>query len=146
MTFKKLNFHHIFTRDWAFIRCVSEPNITITGMAHFEASDNNRVLYTEKGLYQLHNDCQTCFQSHTYHVTPTTFTLLKSDGVLLHQVNVTDTMFPVRAQHDHLCNQDVYHCKWVFHDHDHFDMLYTVKGPKKDYQIKTVFSRIFQNG
>ncbi len=141
MIHKKLNFYHIFKGHWIFTRHVSEPNVIITGTAHFAIKDDERILYTEEGTYHLHNDCQTCFQTHVYAITPNTFTIFKSNGVLLHDVSVEDTLFPVTAQHDHLCNQDLYHCQWLFHNNNHFDILYTVKGSKKDYQIKTAFRR-----
>lgn len=42
----------------------------------------------------------------------------------------------------HLCNLDRYDVEYRFGDLGYFSMEYTVKGPSKDYVIKTEFTKI----
>ncbi len=138
---RKINFKHLFAGTWTFTRHVSTPDIVMTGTARFEEAGDD-VWYTEDGSYLLHNECQTCFQTYIYKVTAHTVTIFKNDGVLLHAIKMEEgATFPVTLHHQHMCKDDAYACQWVFHDNDAFDVTYVVKGPKKDYQIFTMFLR-----
>lgn len=45
------------------------------------------------------------------------------------------------ANGDHLCEKDFYNASYDFIDPQNFVLTYFVKGPKKDYEIKTEFTK-----
>ena len=142
MSHHKLNFEELFSGFWTFTRQVSHFDVLITGKAFFTKTEDS-ILYTEDGTYQLHGECQTCFQKHIYKVTAHTFKIFKNDGVLLHEGKIEkSTALPTTLQHQHYCKDDTYNCLWMFHTRNQFETLYTVTGPKKNYQISTLFIRM----
>ena len=53
------------------------------------------------------------------------------------------TLTPINenASIDHLCGDDFYKGEWIYHNTHSFDLIWTVKGPRKNYRMVTQYTQ-----
>ncbi|WP_213805836.1 DUF6314 family protein [Granulicella sp. dw_53] len=127
---------------WAFEREISGHG-SMVGFAVFEV-DGNRVAYRESGEVKLLDGQRVRGeQKYLYESMQNGFAVYFHDtGLLFHQVGLTageDGVWQGNAHHD--CKDDVYDSEYVFGRDGTFEVQHQVRGPKKDYVIKTVYRR-----
>ena len=128
---------------------------SMKGMAYFQPYGENRLHYQEQGdatfgqgkvfsayrmyvyMYKKKKMKVYCWDQrekkptrllhtlHFYHVEPTSHTLV--------------------ATGTHRCADDVYKARYTFFSNNHFQLIYQVQGPRKDYVIQTHFRKIIEN-
>ena len=59
---------------------------------------------------------------------------------LFHTINFKEEN--KKAKCYHLCKLDIYKAEYSFKDENNFEIFYAVNGPKKDYQIFSVYTRL----
>ena len=122
---------------WTFDRHIDdrygETNITATGTLSVD-----KTLWTEDGTMNGNAISQ---QYHLIFDTPPTaggVTVNFPDGRLFYTLANTTQNQTI----DHLCGDDRYQGDYMYHNPNHFTLIWVVKGPKKDYTMTTQYHRI----
>jgi hypothetical protein len=130
----------ILHQEWVsggyiFERSVSHPLLIGKGRAYFTYQGPGRYHYREQGCF----GDQEFYQTRIFHLKEDVLQIYKQDNSLLHQ-------FDLKGEgpfiHRHQCGQDLYTLTLFVPDSAHFTTYYNVLGPKKNYQIHTVYNRI----
>lgn len=130
-----------FTGLWAYERRISQPDITVYGVASFEDIDAHSKAFHEEGAYHLNGTQYSCFQKQTWIWSEQKLTLLKHDGNILHVFDLEPADLPLQLQHTHSCGADTYTSSFDVLSHSQWRTTYHVSGPRKNYTSVTVFSR-----
>jgi hypothetical protein len=131
---------------WAFER-------EVTGMASGEGTaflrplDEDTALYEESAQVQLMN-------GHVLHGTQRYLYCRRKDGPsgldvlfyetgrIFHQLRFQeDESRGLVAAGTHWCSEDCYRSRYELRDDGRFIVQHTVRGPRKNYTIRTVYSR-----
>ncbi|MBS0603935.1 MAG: hypothetical protein JSS60_02740 [Verrucomicrobia bacterium] len=136
-------FHSLEGR-WTLSRFISGHG-KMEGTATFKknSSDNTCLHYREEGVFIGDNGkANNVFREYYYRLSNDTISVLfsKKPEKLFHILSFADTS-PITATASHLCECDNYDAIYTFATPDEFTLFYSVKGPKKDYSIQTVFKR-----
>lgn len=128
---------------WVFEREIL-GHASMVGSAAFDTMDAGRLMYREWGELQLINGSRLRGeQSYLYEGTSAGFAVYFHDtGKLFHRVDLTASEGDVWtgvAHHD--CKDDVYDSEYVFRGTETFEVRHAVRGPKKDYTIRTMYRR-----
>lgn len=134
--------------------------IKATGYAAFipNESDPNQLIYTEKVTINSDDNAMNGMQAkqkykYRYDKSAQTLTKYFYDDRLFYELKMganaseSDGITEAIAANDvqfcgsHLCVQDTYEANYVFRNNGQFDLNYSVKGPKKCYQIITKFEK-----
>jgi len=128
---------------WSFAREISGQG-SMTGVATFDAVSDGRAEYRESGeLSLVSGERLRAEQRYVYE---------RADGgfaVYLHATNelFQRVVFSVdesgvwKGNASHLCRADVYDSEYWFCTDGTFTVRHVVRGPKKDYVIRTVYRR-----
>jgi hypothetical protein len=125
---------------WKFSRVVSNYGST-SGIACFKKPSPRPdiLLYREKGspLQDLQLDISQEYQ-YRYVGDKIAVYFCREPDRLLHFLEFLEID---KASAEHLSGNDTCRATYHFHFPDQFELLYTIKGPHTDVEIKTVFSR-----
>lgn len=127
--------------QWYFDRDISNQG-HMSGSAQFtlDDSDHTCLIYQESGIHQLIDDIETPFsQKYFYRLKNQIIEVFNArDEKMLDLAFDTDCT----GKGDYMCALDHYAAVLEFQDKKSFTLQYTIKGPNKDYQIKTRFKRL----
>jgi hypothetical protein len=127
---------------WKFSRVVSNHG-SIEGIACFRKISHRPdiLFYREKGTFTSLKDLQLDIsQEYEYRYAKDKIAIYfcREPDRLLHSLEIMELN---KATAEHLCGSDTYRATYQFHCPDRVELLYTIKGPHKDFQIQTAFSR-----
>ena len=136
-----------FLGDWKANRVISGFG-EITGQATFQVNDQHddyldfqeaMVLPSAQNKEQKPN----AFRTYEYRMTSEGFDIYFSDGATKGDLflSFAFTQASILTSH-HLCIKDHYDATFAFLSDDEFELSFSVVGPKKDYSIRTRFTRI----
>ncbi len=128
-----------FTGSFYFTRFVSNPEITITGSAVFLTTTNKAVSYQENGVYRLNDEEHTCYQKQTFLFTEDSLIIHNNNMETLHHFNLKS--IDAAFKDTHTCQLDRYTIDIDIQSNDQFTIFYRIQGPKKNYSIKTFYTR-----
>jgi len=134
---------------WSIDRSI-EPGGHFEGRATFLTDGPDRLFYEECGDLILANGTRSeASRRYLYEWAGDRIVVRFDDGpnrgnIFLRLVlrPVSDAPWPIEAQDCHLCGDDVYDAVYRFLDPDRFEFTCRVRGPRKDYAIRTTFDRI----
>lgn len=133
---------------WQYSRKVTNhKDPSLSGEGHgkceFVSVDEYDLLYAETGTFNTENGHPLkTFNSYFYVFNANTSTLEK------HFVNDTNTkgkLFYILSEDktaSHLCGQDTYKASYEVSKPSEFIITYSVAGPRKDYVLRTLFTKI----
>ena len=128
-----------FQGVFRFTRFVSNPKTIVTGLSVFSTQSSSKVSYKENGIYTLNSEEHTCYQQQTFLFTEDSLIIKNSIGKTLHIFNLKNDNAPL--QDTHICKHDRYEIDIDIQSDDRFTISYCVQGPKKNYNMKTLYTR-----
>ncbi len=137
-----LSLHAYLADDWHLARRIDDRHtktaMHFTGTARFETMDATTLLYSEEG--RLQNGALTLNASQRYRwlFDPGGADVQFSDGRAFHRVAPRDN----RASAYHDCTPDRYDVRYRFETQDRWYQHWTVTGPRKNYILESVFTRL----
>lgn len=140
-----------FLGDWKVHRVISGFG-EITGQATFQANnqldgylDFNEAMVLPSSQNQNggQDHKPNAFRTYEYRMMPEGFDIYFSDGATKGDLflSFVFTQASVLTSH-HLCIKDHYDATFEFFSDDEFELGFSVVGPKKDYSIRTRFTRV----
>ena len=134
-----------FLGDWKIHRVISEFG-EITGRARFRLngeSDQHLDYKEAVMLPRLGEQKANAFREYEYRMTDAGFDIFFSDGATKGQLflSFAFAQASILTSH-HLCIKDHYDATFEFLSDDEFELSFCVIGPKKDYSIRTLFTRM----
>ena len=125
---------HFLWGQWTFDRFIddrhSQQTLTATGTLTVDAT-----LWAEQGT--MHDNPITQ-QYHLSFDDNEGLTVNFPDGRLFYSLgNATENQTI-----DHLCGDDRYQGDYIYNNPNHFTLIWTVNGPRKDYTMTTHYHRI----
>ncbi len=137
-----------FEGTWTLTReIVSGADIlTAKGAATFTRKNASSLAYKEQGVsFSLGAQELPFFRHYAYYLQDNIIAVHYADGPqsgdLYQHYAATENgvLTPVAV---HVCGDDRYDGSYAVFDDNHFHLTTRVKGPKKDYVMKTCFSRM----
>ncbi len=143
----------IWDFEWGLARLLGQWRLqreipgqgSMTGLAVFEAAGDSKLLYRESGELRLETGALLRgAQSYFYEAIPTGFEVRFQDtGELFEQVTLIAVEGDSWVGHaQHLCAADTYISEYRFHANGTWQVQHTVTGPRKDYIIRTTYTRL----
>lgn len=130
---------------WALTRTLPGTG-TITGTAMFSPSGKNRLAYREEGRLTLANGGESdVFRAYTYELAVDALLVFYNDPArqdLMHRLHLAEAKGGFAASHCHVCGLDRYALEWSWQPGPRLELAYTVTGPRKDYSLHTVLTRL----
>jgi hypothetical protein len=137
---------------WSIDRSI-EPGGRFEGQALFRPDGPDRLAYQEKGDMILADGSR--FEATRRYVYDWIGNWIQGrivvrfdDGpnrgnvfLKLDLRSADDAAEPIEARDSHLCGEDVYDATYRFVDAGRFEFTCRVHGPRKDYVLRTVYSR-----
>lgn len=132
-----------FQGKYSFIRYVSLLPQEWKGTAEFsEELIAARLPYQEKGSYFLGSEIQEFYQERFFKIKEDGFIILKQDAMILHTFSRPHfSQNGIFYSHVHSCGADIYHCDFFIQKHQ-FKTFYTIQGPKKNFSIRTFYTKL----
>lgn len=143
-------FQHL-SGNWNFERSIIEGSSTwlARGEATFKVVENetDTLSYHEQGqLERAPNQSIEFYRDYVYRYHGEQAAI----AVYFVESGRTDRLFytlqfqsdNTTAQGEHHCNKDIYRTTYELIDENFFEIYYQVKGPQKDYQLRTFFRRV----
>lgn len=131
------------SRNWKITRVISSGG-KAEGEVVFSPLSKNIWLYKENGTLSVAGYTNEFFRSYIYEFRGKKIVIFYNDphrkGDVLHELELTDEDGVISAQHCHVCGNDTYHLTFTMQERGNICMDYVVKGPQKDYQMKTVLT------
>jgi len=134
-----------FLGDWKVQRTISGFG-EIPGEASFHRhADNEQWLDYQEAMVLPNSDQQkpNAFRRYSYRMTASGFDIFFSDGATKGDLflSFAFTQASTLTSH-HLCIKDHYDATFEFLSDTEFQLSFSVVGPKKDYSIKTRFTKL----
>ena len=131
-----------FSGVYNFKRIVKTEKFFMSGTVEFNDLGSGKYQYYEVGTYVLLGTPKNCFQTRFFIIKDTFFTIQKNDGSVLHEFQIPqDLSLPLTLHHVHHCKSDTYELLLTFLSKNQFKTVYKIKGPHKNEQIQTIYSR-----
>lgn len=133
--------------DWIFVReILGSTPATAHGTARFTRQNDNEYDFREDGTLKLQNgEKLQFFRNYIYRLTDRSMDVLYGDGAQIGEhyqsyilAQQQDKLVPIET---HICSKDCYRGTYFLIGDNTFTLETAVKGPKKDYTIRTIFSR-----
>ncbi len=137
---------HFLEGTWHFTRRISHYG-QMQGTATFRKapSNGNQLHYREDGQLQSNDGTSmTAFREYNYRLENGVISVYFTDQKLFHTLIFDQTASDhttITATATHLCECDTYDATYTFKIPNEFFLRYTVKGPKKEFSIETIFQR-----
>lgn len=131
----------IFSGHYLFERKINNPEIVMKGEANFIHESDNRIFYTESGVYFLNDKKYEFYQKRYFYFKDLFLYIYTMDKKILHKIMLSEIKEPHYAfEHSHQCKNDKYLLRFYF-EQEEISMKYEVRGSFKDYNIDTRFRR-----
>ncbi len=119
-------------------------NLQCTGKGVFTNFSENIINYEESGYCNSPNRQHSFHQKRVFRIENDGFYIDTLENTVLHHFKLDNiqAFFPIKLKHTHFCKDDIYQVEINLMNFERFTMLYTVKGPKKNYHTNTVFNRL----
>ncbi len=128
--------------DWRIEREIEDrrPNRpqSFAGRASFTGEGEDVLLYREDGTLHIGDTAIHASQSHRWHFVEAHADVSFADGRPFHQVKLDG--HHADALHD--CPPDLYRVSYHFQTQDCWRQQWHVTGPRKDYTLESVFTRL----
>ncbi|KYR01254.1 hypothetical protein DLAC_02374 [Tieghemostelium lacteum] len=148
-----------FSGRWNFTREILHKNnnerFSVNGIAKFQqlnVGDENTLQYQEEGVMKQLSNSQTfnITQRYIYQYDEPkdqiTVYFDENPKRLFHHLTTTTSVGEISncqaVRGYHLCELDHYNATYQFLSDREFQIIYSVQGPKKDYEIKTLFTKL----
>jgi len=108
------------------------------GVARYTNRETEVLLYREEGMLQMASGANMrAFQGYYFVMEKHLNVYFDEEKKrLFHTFSFLDSKeFPLRAKGEHYCKCDHYSVEYLFHHSDHYEVVYSVTGPKKNYRI-----------
>lgn len=129
--------------SWKLKREISTGE-TLDGKAVFEAISNTAFFMREEGQLILMNQTQIPASRNWYwHLSDENTLEISYDAARLeeyHLVNLISSQSGWHGEAQHLCGFDLYSGEYSFYENG-FEIIQTVKGPKKNYTVRSSYSK-----
>ncbi len=132
--------------NWSFLRNFSTGD-HVVGKACFKETAPNLLHYQEQGVL-IHQGGQfTVYRDYFYSFDRLSneinvyFARNQQPDDLLHTLFFQEAINPIIAAGRHLCKNDCYEVSYHFLSEYRFEVIYRVKGPRKDYVSTTQYSK-----
>jgi len=106
------------------------------GTAAF-TQQNSELLYNETGELTLGATSMQATRSYLWAFDGLSVRVAYQDGSPFHDFELDGS----KAQAKHLCGQDIYYATYDFYLPDHWQVVWTVTGPRKDYTSTSAYRR-----
>jgi hypothetical protein len=118
------------------------------GSAAFVSVAADILEYKEEGILKSNGTENEFYRSFVYKKQGCSITLIYNDphrsGDILHELSFVIEGENQVARHCHLCGDDHYDLEFLMSEAEGvITMNYVVKGPQKDYQMRTVLTPVF---
>lgn len=140
-----------FNGKWTFTRIIKTNHVLYgraEGEAVFEGSDSNCLNYYEKGkTYIVENNKFIPFQKQfLYKFNQDELTVCFGDGIDNGKIYQHYRLKPfleqeIKSIEHHVCGNDLYESYYTITSDNEFTLMTVIKGPKKDFEITSVFLR-----
>ena len=135
------DFFHLLSGQWQLVR-QADDGTSWTGKAQVEQLQEDKLLYEEAVESVKEGKTFSGFQRHILR--------WENDKILFFEsARPSDTPFLTLSLGqdtfvgEGTCLRDQYNATYVVQDSDNWEANYTVKGPHKNYQLHTVYKRLF---
>ena len=128
---------------WGLERRI-EGHASMKGTTDFSWREDGRLSYLERGVLQLVTGDE--FETHRRYLFEQ-----RADGFVVHfaedpprvfhKITLEEKRGTLFGEADHLCNHDLYQSSYEFHLDGSFSIRHDVYGPRKDYEMVTVYRR-----
>ncbi|OFW87918.1 MAG: hypothetical protein A3J37_07060 [Alphaproteobacteria bacterium RIFCSPHIGHO2_12_FULL_45_9] len=116
----------------------------LVGTCVFSVLDDNRILCEENGILNYNGNQTEASRSYIYEYRDDKITILYNDahraGDVLHELKFMTEGQNQVARHCHYCGADTYDIEFNLLPDGKIQMNYVVKGPHKDYQMRTTLT------
>lgn len=115
------------------------------GVASFLQINPNELLYKEELNFYYHDYDNKILAVKEYKY------IFENNGITKYFTDENNRLFyrldfinkeNIKIMGSHLCGNDQYNATYIFLNPDSFSLTYEVLGPKKNFNINTVFTRI----
>lgn len=138
------NLFLFFAGEWSLSREI-DPHGSFEGSAMFTQIDDNTLQYEEQGVLQLKEGytLDDVTKRYLYKFEDEVLVIYFDDGPdkgkLFHRLEFDEQGLAL-ATHD--CPPDVYQAKMHLKSSDAFEIIYDVKGPRKNYKITSLYKKV----
>ena len=139
----KIDFFQMLLGHWNFTRQIPGHG-SMSGTAVFEPVSEGGAEYFEFGELALRNGERfRAERRYVYEVMGGGFTVyFHETGEIFERVVFVEQEGGVwKASANHVCDKDVYESEYCFPMDGTFAVRHAVRGPKKDYLIRTIYRR-----
>ena len=137
---------------WKVSRKIQEPQknwVTGEGKARFEAISNDPkvLLYKEELQILTNSEKFDVSKEYVFRYLENKISVFFKEKperffYSLEFQQPSNEVKVITAQAEHLCIKDLYKAQYKFFDDNKFELIYQVKGPKKNYLMTTIYDRI----
>jgi hypothetical protein len=129
--------------SWRLKREISTGE-TLDGKAVFKVISNTAFLMREEGQLVLMNQTQIpASRSWYWHLSDENTLEITYDAARLEEYHLVKLAASEKGWHgeaQHLCGADLYCGEYSFYENG-FEIIQIVKGPKKDYTVRSFYSK-----
>lgn len=128
---------------WSFDRII-EGQATMQGRATFSPLDTESLAYREQGTLRLPNGTELqAEREYIFRKCEGGFDVFFKEEPprLFHRISLHGAA-ELTGDASHLCNLDTYRSSYSFWPDGQFTIRHVVSGPRKDYTMTTVYTRI----
>ena len=129
--------------SWSFDRVI-EGQATMQGRATFAPLGEERLVYREQGTLRLPNGTELqAEREYVFGKSEGGFDVFFKEEPLrlFHRISLHGAD-ELAGDASHLCNLDTYRSSYSFRPDGQFTIRHVVSGPRKDYTMTTVYTRI----
>ncbi len=139
-----------FKGNWLVNRKLGKQAI-MYGNASFELIQENLLYYKESGIaiwnnYKKVKVSQKYIYKYDENEDKISVYFSQRDKInkLFYTLDFNNNNNFKKANAKHICNLDTYFAEYLFINNKKFELIYNVRGPKKKFEIKTLFRKINQ--
>jgi hypothetical protein len=144
-TKKKTNssFLNDLSGQW-YLERTYDNGSKVIGTANVVKKTNSEYEYSEEGVMTLSDGKSlVCSRKYIYKPIPNGFAIyfFETPSKLFQNVVLKNNNGTLCAQATHFCVNDIYASSYSFFPDGHFEITHVVRGPKKTYTSKAIFSK-----
>ena len=138
-----IEIFNVLEGEWSIIRDISGYG-QYQGNAFFEKKNPYEISFFETGFTQTYLDKKInssqryCYRLENNFIS-VYFTHQEKLFYQLSTLNFCNKFYAATAEHQ--CLNDLYQITYYFYNNNHFDLIYIVRGPHKQYRSNSQFLR-----
>jgi hypothetical protein len=134
------DFFHMLAGVWDLERHITgSPAAEFHAIASFVSSQDQSLIYEESGMMTMPTGQKNhASMGYIYTLQNDAINITFKDGRPFLSLTFND---PARATCQHMCTPDQYDATYIIHDLNRFDINFSVRGPKKNYQSSSHYTR-----